>query len=219
MRGRRIRARLCNCPAGATSMLPTRETTAFRCTARPARASWPPLRRPMDCTRTRFTWLPAPMGLYVFVVTQGNGSSPGALDIINTTTEHHRRFRSAGSVSDLRLPRYRSEPPVRDQYRQQQVSVFDVSNVVLAANPADPDAGDGQCRFGSGVGHGPAEWAQRLRGEFHFQRRQRGERHQLERGRHRPGGTESRFSSPASRLRPRCTPRTPAAEPSASSTR
>ena len=77
-------------------------------------------------------------GLYVFVVTQGNGSSPGALDIISTATNT-----IGGSVPlgvgptfgylDTRLNRL-----YVTNTGGNSVTVFDVSNVVLSANPAIP---------------------------------------------------------------------------------
>ena len=77
-------------------------------------------------------------GLYVFVVTQGNGSSPGTLDIINATTN------TVGASVPLGVsPTYGYLDSVLNRLYvtntgSNSVSVFDVSNVVLTANPAIP---------------------------------------------------------------------------------
>ena len=77
-------------------------------------------------------------GLYVFVVTQGNGSSPGVLDIINTTTN------TIGASVPLGVgPTYAFlDTHLNRLYVTNtggnSVSVFDVSNVILTANPAIP---------------------------------------------------------------------------------
>jgi YVTN family beta-propeller protein len=77
-------------------------------------------------------------GLYVFVVTQGNGSSPGWLDIISTATNT-----IGGSVPLGVGPTYGYLDPVLNRLYVtntggNSVSVFDVTNVVLATNPAIP---------------------------------------------------------------------------------
>jgi YVTN family beta-propeller protein len=80
-------------------------------------------------------------GLYVFVVTQGNGSSPGVLDIINTTTNTIGASVPLGvgptySFLDIHLNRL-----YVTNTGGNSVSVFDVSNVILSANPAIPTLG------------------------------------------------------------------------------
>ena len=77
-------------------------------------------------------------GLYVFVVTQGNGSSAGALDIISTTTN------TVGGSVPLGLgPTFAYLDTVLNRLyvtntTGNSVTVFDVSNVILSANPAIP---------------------------------------------------------------------------------
>ena len=77
-------------------------------------------------------------GVYVFVVCQGNGSSPGVLDIINTATDT-----IGGSVPLGLSPSYGYLDTVLNRLYvtntgSNSVSVFDVSNVILAANPPIP---------------------------------------------------------------------------------
>jgi YVTN family beta-propeller protein len=77
-------------------------------------------------------------GLYVFVVTQGNGSTPGALDIISTATNT-----IAASVPLGAGPTFGYLDTVLNRLYVSNtggnsVTVFDVSNVVLTANPAIP---------------------------------------------------------------------------------
>jgi YVTN family beta-propeller protein len=74
-------------------------------------------------------------GNYVFVVTQGNGGGPGALDIINTTT-----FAIGGTVPLGISPTFGYLDTVLNRLYvtntgSNSVTVFDVSNVVLAASP------------------------------------------------------------------------------------
>jgi YVTN family beta-propeller protein len=74
-------------------------------------------------------------GSYVFVVTQGNGGGQGALDIINTTT-----YAIGGTVPLGISPTYGYLDTVLNRLYvtntgSNTVTVFDVSNVVLAANP------------------------------------------------------------------------------------
>ena len=74
-------------------------------------------------------------GSYVFVVTQGNGGGQGALDIINTTT-----YAIGGTVPLGISPTYGYLDTVLNRLYvtnsgSNSVTVFDVSNVVLAANP------------------------------------------------------------------------------------
>ena len=114
-------------------------------------------------------------GLYVFVVTQGNGSSPGALDIISTATNT-----IGGSVPLGVGPTFGYLDTVLNRLYVtntggNSVTVFDVSNVVLSVKPGDSYAGDRSGWFRPGFGRGSAERTQRLRRQFHFQRRQRGE--------------------------------------------
>jgi len=77
-------------------------------------------------------------GNYVFVVNQGNGSSPGALDIIYTGTN------AVGASVPLGIsPTFGYLDPILNRLYvtntgDNTVSVFDVSNVVLTANPAIP---------------------------------------------------------------------------------
>jgi len=74
----------------------------------------------------------------VFVVTQGNGSSPGVLDIINATTNVIGASVPLGvSPSFGYLDTYLNRLYVTNT-GSNSVSVFDVSNVVLSANPAIP---------------------------------------------------------------------------------
>ena len=77
-------------------------------------------------------------GLYVFVVTQGNGSSAGALDIISTATNT-----IGGSVPLGVGPTFGYLDTVLNRLYVtntggNSVTVFDVSNVILSANPAIP---------------------------------------------------------------------------------
>jgi YVTN family beta-propeller protein len=77
-------------------------------------------------------------GNYVFVVTQGNGSGPGALDIISTATNT-----IGGSVPLGVGPTFGYLDTVLNRLYVtntggNSVTVFDVSNVVLTANPAIP---------------------------------------------------------------------------------
>jgi YVTN family beta-propeller protein len=77
-------------------------------------------------------------GLYVFVVTQGNGSAPGTLDIINATTNVIGASVPLGvSPTNGYLDTYLNRLYVTNT-GSNSVSVFDVSNVVLTANPAIP---------------------------------------------------------------------------------
>ena len=74
-------------------------------------------------------------GNYVFVVTQGNGGGPGALDIINTTT-----FAIGGTVPLGISPTFGYLDTVLNRLYvtntgSHSLTVFDVSNVVLAASP------------------------------------------------------------------------------------
>ena len=74
-------------------------------------------------------------GSYVFVVTQGNGGGQGALDIINTTT-----YAIGGTVPLGISPTYGYLDTVLSRLYvtntgSNSVTVFDVSNVVLAASP------------------------------------------------------------------------------------
>jgi YVTN family beta-propeller protein len=77
-------------------------------------------------------------GNYVFVVTQGNGSGPGVLDIIYTPTN------TIGASVPLGVgPTFGYLDTVLNRLYvtntgSNSVTVFDVSNVVLAANPAIP---------------------------------------------------------------------------------
>jgi YVTN family beta-propeller protein len=80
-------------------------------------------------------------GNYVFVVNQGNGSSPGTLDIIYTGTDV-----IGGSVPLGVSPNYAFLDTVLNRLYvtntgSNSVSVFDVSNVILSANPAIPTLG------------------------------------------------------------------------------
>ena len=77
-------------------------------------------------------------GSVVFVVTQGNGSSPGALDIINSGTDT-----IGGSVPLGLSPSFGFlDPRLNRLYvtntGSNSVTVFDVSNVALGVNPAIP---------------------------------------------------------------------------------
>ncbi len=77
-------------------------------------------------------------GLYVFVVTQGNGSSSGTLDIINTTTNVIGASVPLGlSPTQGYLDTVLNRLYVTNTGGN-SVSVFDVSNVVLTASPAIP---------------------------------------------------------------------------------
>ena len=81
------------------------------------------------------------MATYVFVVNQGNGSTPGALDIIYTGTNA-----IGGSVPLGLSPTFGYlDTHLNRLYvtntGSNTVSVFDVSNVTLGVNPAIPTLG------------------------------------------------------------------------------
>ncbi len=89
-------------------------------------------------------------GKYVFVVNQGNGSSPGALDIIDTSTDV-----IGGSVPLGVSPGFAFLDTTLNRLYvtnsgSNSVSVFDVSNVILSATPPIPTLGT------VNVGSGPA---------------------------------------------------------------
>ena len=80
-------------------------------------------------------------GNYVFVVCQGNGSSPGALDIIYTPTEVIGASVPLGVSPGFAFLDTNLNRLYVTNTGSNSVTVFDVSNVIISANPAIPTLG------------------------------------------------------------------------------
>ena len=106
---------------------------------------------------------------YVFVVTQGNGSTPGTVDIINTANDTIGGSVPVGvgptSISLDTVP----QSPLRRQHRRQLRDRARRHQRHTGREPAHQDPGDHFRRFGAGVGGGPAQRTRLLRCELRFQ--------------------------------------------------
>ncbi len=94
---------------------------------------------------------------YVFVVTQGNGSSPGTVDIINTaTTPSVVRSRSVSVPLRLSLDTFLNRLYVANT-GDNTVTVLDATSVTLGVNPPIRVLATTHCGFGAGFGRCAAQ--------------------------------------------------------------
>ena len=121
------------------------------------------------------------MAVYIFVVTEGDGVNPGALDIIATDD-----FAVLPSVPLGVNPTFAFFDPNLDRLYvtnsgSNTVSVFDASNVNVSAFAAHPAAGHRGSRDQPGLGDRLTQRHPILRGQFRLQQRHRRQRDQLRR--------------------------------------